>query len=402
MSRQLPIFAEPELRHNYRLYGWVKVFTKRVYLPLTTIYLVTVGHLSLAQIGALVTIGAMTAMAAGLPTGYFADRVARKTAIVIGAFLLAFAALIFVLFPNFIGAVVAVMSESLGFSFISGAGEALMHDALAAVGRTDDYVRIMGRAQSFGLIGNIVLVGVVPLTWSINHRLPFISGLIAALLLACVSISMVEPPRVKSLNLTVNVYRGLVHSLRQFINRRSIWIFIAFGVLSAFVIAYANFVPLVLKSMGMDPSWLGFLYAAGSVVGAIGGWYIHYVRRIPFLAYTLFDVVMGTSTLILIGLTRNLWVCIIMFLLNLGFWRLRNIMYEDNLLRRFGHHGNKATMISALSFFDNLNEIWMPTTFVAATTTLGFFSGFALLGTLGFAVMGLLFMVGVKMLPSLD
>jgi MFS family permease len=384
-----------DLQRNLRLYGWLKVFNKRVYLPLTSIYLVTVGHVSIAQIGALVIIGAITSIAAGIPTGYFADRVARQTSLVAGAFLLAFAALVFVLFPSFAGGIVAVMSEALGFSFISGAGEALMHDTLAAMSRTGDYVRVMGRAQSFGLIGNIILVGVVPLTWGINHRLPFVCGFAAALLLAFVSLSMVEPPRTKPPNLTGGVYRGLVRSLREFINRRSIWIFIAFGVMSAFYVAYANFVPLVMKDLGINVSLFGLLYAASSLVGALGGWYIQHLRRLPFLAYALFDVFIGTSTMIVIGLSHSLLLASIAFLLNLGFWRLRSIMYQDNLLQRFGHHGTKATLVSSLSFFDNLNEIWMPAVFVAATSAFGFYLGFALLGAVGFVVMGALFVLGV-------
>jgi MFS family permease len=388
------------LQHNLRVYNWIKVFTKRVYLPLITIYLVEVGHLSLAQIGSLAAISALTTIAAGIPTGYYADRVKRKTSIAIGAAFLALAGLIFVFFPSFPGAICAIFCESLGFSFISGAGEAIMHDTLEQVGKTDQYVKTMGRAQSFGLVGNIGLVGLVPLTYSIAKWMPFACGAVASAILCYLALTLIEPPRKKAAHLRGGVYSGLVISLKTFINRYSIWIFLAIGMLSAFYSTYANFVNLIYKDLGMNPSFIGFIFAASSIVGAIGGLYVHHLKRIPLLAYGIFDVFMATFSMVAMGVSHNLAVAIIAGLLNLGFWRLRSILYQDHLLRLFGHAGNKATLISSVSFFDNINETWQPYFFVLATTSLGFYAGFTILGLVGFVFLSGLYVIGVQALEK--
>lgn len=398
------LFPRPEhpigVAYNLRLYGWIKIFSKRVYLPLTAIYLVAVGHLNLAQIGALVSIAAITSIAADIPTGYFADRVKRKTSIAIGAVLLAIAALIYVLFPSFAGGIAAVMGESIGFSFISGAGEALMHDTLVAMGQVKNYVKVMGRAQSFGLVGNILLVGLVPMTYTINKRLPFVCGVIAASVLAYAATTLIEPPREKPAHLTGNIYSGLVLSLRSFINRYTVLLFLAYGLITAFYTVYGTYVNLVYKNLGIDIGLIGLIYSASSIVGAIGGWYAGALRKIPFRAYVVFDVFMASITMVAIGVTRNLWVAVIMGLLNMGFWRLRSIMYQDKLLKLFGTGGHKATLISALDFFDDINEIWLPVLFVRATTGLGYYIGFTVLGITAFVVLTPLFLVAITILNN--
>jgi MFS family permease len=385
------------LENNVRIYSWTKLFTKRVYVPLTTIYLVEVGHLKLAQIGVLVTLSALGSILADIPSGHYADRFTRKASLIIGGYLVALESFILVLSPNFVGAIAASLASSIGYSFISGAGEALMHDTLAVLGRVEDYVRVVGRAQSFGLVGNIILVSLVPLTYVIDKRIPFICGTIAALCFVIITGTMVEPVRERTIHHATGL-RGIGINLRTFINRRTVMMFAAIGLMSAFYTVYANFNNLVIKDLGLTPSLIGLLFGGSSIVGAVGGLFIHRLRGVSLLRYGLFDVALGTGTLLAIGLTHNLIIGIIFFILNLGFWRLRNILYQDKLLRMLGNAGNKATLVSTLSFFDNINETWLPYVFVAATVPLGFYKGYTVLGLGAFIILTGFYILGVTRL----
>lgn len=385
-----------QLTHNVRVYGWIRMFMMRVYLPLVAIYLVEVGHLSLAQLGILGSIAAITSLVLNVPTGYLADKWTRKAAIMTGATALALGSLIYALFPSFKGAIVATFAEAMGYAIISGAGEAMMHDTLLAMGRADHYVQTVGRAQAFGLTGNIVLVGLVPLTYGVNKHLPFLLGTLASVCFLCVASTLIEPPRPKHATQASTHSHTILRVLRVFVSRRTILVFIALGLLSSMYKTYPPYVNLALKDLGLSPNLLGFLFAAASVVGAINGRLAHHFKRLTFLQYSLFDVAIGASFLLAVGITRNMVVAIVAFIINMGFWRIRSIMYQDQLLRRFGGHHHKATLISTMGFFESIN-FWQGPAFAALIAWLGYYHGFIVMAGAVVVVVGSLFVVGIKL-----
>jgi MFS family permease len=103
--------------HNLRAYAWIKLLSKRVYLPLIAIYLVDVGKLSIAQVGLLTAVAAAGSLVFNIPTGYIADRTSRKSALTIGTILIAVSTLMYVLAPTFLGAIMATITDSTSRSW---------------------------------------------------------------------------------------------------------------------------------------------------------------------------------------------------------------------------------------------------------------------------------------------
>jgi hypothetical protein len=180
------------------------------------------------------------------------------------------------------------------------------------------------------------------------------------------------------------------------VNRRTLLLFVAIGFMNAAYTAYVPFAQLTLKDIGLDPSLMGIMYGAASLLAALGGWFIHYLNRLPFLTYALLDALVGSSYLLVLGLTRNLVFAIGAFLINMSFWRLRSIIYQDQLLRRFGHHHHKATLISTISFFAGLQQIWLPLAFSAAVTAGGYYHGLTNIGVSLLAAASILFSVAIS------
>lgn len=385
-----------KLQHNIRVYGWIRMLMMRVYLPLTPIYLTQVGHVSIPQLGILLTIYGVTSLVANLPTGYLADRWTRKAMVVTGSVLLALGALTYAGFPSFWGAAVATALEAVGFSVISGASEALMHDTLLAQGRVHEYVKTLGRAQSFGLVGNVILVGLVPLTYALNPRLPFFIGALLSTTFVIIATTLIEPPRPAHQHTSTH---NPLRILRTFVNRYTIVFFIALGLLSCSYRAYTSFENLVMADLGLQPYLQGIVFAAASVFGAINGRLLHHFKRLSLLRYSLFDLAIGGLGAIAIGLTQNLTVVIASFIIGMGFWRVRAIMYQDHLLGWFGHHHYKATLISTFGFFDMIH-LWIPVLFALIMNHFGYYDGFVIIGISMILALAPMFVVGVKRLEA--
>lgn len=381
------------LRRNLRLYGWFKVFNKRVFLPLTAIYLVEVGQVSLGGIGIIAAVTGLVTLLVQMPTGYIADRYTRRLALMTGSSLLATGVGVLVFWPSFIGGLVAGLLSGIGFAFVSGAGQALIHDSLEQCGKGHQYVKTMGRAQSKGLIGNIVLVSLVPMTYVIDKRLPFILGVVAFLILLAISWAFVEPKRDKASGDSGHV-KEMTLAVRLFINRHTILLFVAMGLVFGLYSGPADYTNLILKDLGLLPQYMGWAFAASSLLAAVGGFGVHYLQKLSFRNFMFLDIVICCSFFVLVGVTRNLTVAIAVFLVNLSFWRLRSILYQHYLLEIFKGAGRKAMLVSLLGFGEQLFVVVLPLIFAFCIARWGYYIGYEIIGVAMALLLGVMTAVG--------
>ena len=387
-----PSFSEADLQRNLRAYGWVRMLSARVFLPLIAVYLAQVAHLDMAQLGTLGVIAAAVSLVGNIPGGYYADHHTRRMALVTGSVLAALGTVAYVILPSYPGAILATVLDSLGYSFMSGAGEALMHDSLVARSQAQQYVKIIGRAASFAMTGNLVLVGLVPLTYSLDKRLPFLCGTIAYLVFIMMVLALKEPPRPAGAAASPAVAalsrpRRLERLLRQFVTRRTIWLFIAIGLLSSIYVAPVPFASLAQVDLGMPPNLIGLMYAAASLVAAFGGWYLHRLNRLSLLQYALIDIMFAAAQPLAIGIARNLVVTVPVFIATMAFWRFRNIIYQDHMLRVFGHSHHKATLVSIIGFFRDIQMLWLPLVYAFVIHSQGYYRGFTITALVSLVIM---------------
>jgi hypothetical protein len=292
----------------------------------------------------------------------------------------------------------AVSLESIGYAFLSGAAEALIHDTLVHMKQSDNYAKVAGRAQSFGLIGNTVLVALVPLSYSINKSLPFIIGALSYMGLVFTASLLREPPRDNLVRLHDNPVKDLILNIRVFVFRSTIIMFMAIGILYGLNGSVQDFTNLIFKDLGINPSYLGFAFAASSIAGIVGGYYIHLLRNISLLTYALLDTFVFCAYTLAIGISHNLTVSIIAFIICMGWWRLRNILYTHHLLKIYKKSSYKATLISTVAFFYRINETWLPFVYVAAISSVGYYIGYVWIGLVSAVVLVPLVTIGATIM----
>jgi len=340
-----------QLERNIGKYSWFKVFTKRVYLPLIAIQLVTVGEVTVQQLAIIAIVTSLVQVVLQLPTGYIADKWGNKVAIVLGCAISAVSPLFYIFMPNFVGGLIAAVLFFGGYSFQSGAIEAFIHDTLVALGKENEYSKVMGRAQSYGLIGNVVLISLIPATYSINHNLPFALGFISLLIMLWLAVSFTYPK-----NQSDKKSKNPFTAVRSIVTPQNIALFIFAGFMAGVANRGAEYRELLYKDIGVSVAIFGVLLALGSIVGAVMGRYVHILDKLKPMTFYLLDLVFMSLCIVVIGISKSPIVAVTGFTLFAGYTRVRLIIFQAKLLHDI-KHAYKATLISALNLFTIIGEI---------------------------------------------
>lgn len=123
----------------------VLTFFQNLYLynHVTALYLQSRG-LSLFQINSIWSIIVGTIFLAEVPTGVIADRIGRKKSVVMALFLQFLGELFFIFAHTYFSFILIAILAGVGYSFLSGANEALVYDSLPEEGRENLMKKAMG------------------------------------------------------------------------------------------------------------------------------------------------------------------------------------------------------------------------------------------------------------------
>lgn len=108
--------------------------------------------LTTAQVSSLFVIWSVVSFAAEVPSGALADVWSRRKLYAVGELLTAVGYALWVLWPSYPGFALGFVLWGVGGSLGSGALEALVYDRLTAEGRSGDYARITGRAETVSIL----------------------------------------------------------------------------------------------------------------------------------------------------------------------------------------------------------------------------------------------------------
>jgi MFS family permease len=339
------------LDRNIVKYSWYKIFTKRVYLPLIAIQLVSQGQVTIHEIALIAIISSIVQFALQMPTGYLADKMGNRFSMILGAAISVPSPLFYVWMPDFTGGLIASVLFFGGYAFQSGAVEAFMHDTLKELKRDHDYSKVMGRAQSYGLIGNVVLIALIPATYSINTNLPFILGFISLVVMLWLIISFQYPKRQNNAKAIKNPFKAV----RSVVTLQNITLFIFVGFMTGVANEGNGYRELLMQDVGVAVSLFGLFLAAASVLGAVLGFYIYVLDKLRPVLFYIIDLLVFSAGFIVIGFGEPV-VIVASTILLAAYSRVRLIVYQSKLLADLSHP-YKATLMSALNLFTTLGGI---------------------------------------------
>lgn len=375
-------------KRNIKLFVILKIFSKRVFLPLAAIYFMDAAGFTFGQIGLLGSFFYLINFLSDVPTGMFADRVGRVASLRLGAFLNICSTLIYVLFPNKPAIVLATIFEAVGYGFLLGAGEALIHDSLVVLDKVSSYTKVISRTQSVALVANAILLAFVPMTYRIDHRLPFLMGTIAYFTMFVSTFWLKDVAK-------ATIQRVPFTKLKiVFSAKGALGFAVCYGIIGALYTGPSDMVNLAFKQLGMDPSLLGWVFSIGSITGALFGIVFHHVKRVNTAWLAILDGFFASIVFLAIY-AGSLPLMIAAFIASVTVWRFRRTIYQEMMLTKFPGQP-KATLLSIMSNLEGIQQIWMPFTAGVVITHFGLKPGFGLITIFAFTVSILFVRTSVK------
>lgn len=132
-------------RHNERVFWWSALLMGVSFLePVLTLFYLSKGMTD-AQILLTMTAMQVTNMLAEVPTGAFADHFGPKKGFFVGSLIRLGAPLILLLWPSIAAFYLAQVLKAIGWTFFSGAEEAVIYESLKADGQEGRMTAVMGR-----------------------------------------------------------------------------------------------------------------------------------------------------------------------------------------------------------------------------------------------------------------
>ncbi len=255
------------------------------WLMLTTPYLplfLGANGVDKSSYGLLAAIHALSIIFLEIPSGYLADAIGRKKALIIGALFGVFGYVIYSLSFSFSGFLLALIALGIGQSMISGSDSALLYETLAAMKKEKDYAKYEGRVIAFGSFMETAGALLGGLLAAASLRYPFIAQAAVALIAVPAALTLVEPERDeaegcrkdRSFNLLPNLKRSLL------LDHKLLLLVFYSALIGAGTYTMAKAIPYWhQETLQSSVAELGFFWSALNLSAALFSSYAYRVER---------------------------------------------------------------------------------------------------------------------------
>jgi MFS family permease len=297
------------MKENIRKYYLYNFFRDLAFFaPVIVLFWQSRG-LNMTQIMILQSIYAIAVVILELPTGAFADYFGKRKSLILGTFSFALASFYYAFGFKFWQFVISEIMAALGMAFVSGADSAFIHETLKSIGRELDYKKVEGRTQGFRQIAHTLgsLIGGFIGSFSLAFTLiaTGIASLVASVIGYFFARTKEKLPREEKTEYLKIIKESLIIIKN---NRRLLWLTLFFAAFNSLVWTVNWFSQPYLQMLKVPVVYFGVIFAAFSVVTAIGSALVYRFEKVtrgrPFLVMSL----IASISMLLLGLMPRLYV----------------------------------------------------------------------------------------------
>lgn len=307
------------------------------------------------DIGLYEAVISIVIVATELPTGVLADFVGRKwTVFAANMFMLFFALLLGFSKGGILIIIFAGLFNGLEFSFKSGSRTALLYDTLKELKREKDFLRISGRINAFSTVSGIIGMILGAFLFQTNPRLPYFLWAVFIGSSVAVIAFVYEP--VSHREYTAKKYATDMKNSVFFVfhNKALLWVAFFFFVADICAESYWDvFSQAHLKSVGLDPSVFGIIFAVFAGVNAAASYFADDVEKMLGEKRSLYFIISIESVLFAAMIFCRSGVLLITLLIVFTTNRRFSDLLRDYYQNRYIPSANRASILSAVSFLYN-------------------------------------------------
>lgn len=221
------------------------------------------------EISTLLIIWSVTDIVTNVPMGVLADRFSRKKLLALAPLVEALGFATWFVWPTYGGFALGLVLWGIGGAIFDGTYEALLYDELKSAGIERQYVKIAGRAQSFGLVANFAATALAGAAILLGFGF-VIWGSVAALLLASL-VAMTFPAAQRFEEVADTRYfvmlRQGIHE--AFHNRVLLEVILLGGFIGAIYGSLEEFEPLFFRQVGYTNTVVSLIEASTVLAAAV-------------------------------------------------------------------------------------------------------------------------------------
>lgn len=323
------------------------VSQRRHFLPILSIYFLTLPNTNAQQIGIYTGLGYLASFLFEIPSGYFSDIFGHKRTLVLSKILMIGSVLIYIFAGNFYYFIAGSIFHALASAFDSGTKEAIVHDILSDQNREKEYTKVMGKfGANVSLVSMFLIMG-LPFFTSIDITLPLKINLVFDVIGLIAIVSLSSPK--KEIKIEKKDQKNIMELLKISQKQKFFPIAIFSGAILGFLFADNPFRMIYLESLGYPVIFVGFVMGFSRLFWFIIGHYAHYIERyLTMKQHFLIEIFLFTGYYFLVASLLNPYIIGGVFALIVGYQWGRSQVVKGYLLKRVDQN-YKATMLSVQS-----------------------------------------------------
>ncbi|MFC1697884.1 MFS transporter [Nanoarchaeota archaeon] len=337
---------QKNLASNIWKYFLYNVSLRRHFIPLLSIYFLTLPNTTAQQIGLFTGIGWIFSFLLEIPSGYISDKFGHKNTLILAKFFMLVSITCFILANSLIWFIFGAIFLSAGFAFHSGTASAFIHNTLVGLKREKDYTKVMGRLAANAALISMVLIIALPFFTTIDILLPFKINFVIDVIGLIIAFTLVSPNQ--KFEAEVDEPEDFWKLIKKHIGTGFFSTALYFGTIAGILVASTVYRDIYVVSLGYPIFLVGFVMGISRLFWFIFGHLAHIIeKKVSFQKLMVFELLMFPVFFILITVIQNAYVVGFLFSIVIGYFWGRHSIIDHYFIKNLILNKNyKATMIS--------------------------------------------------------